>query len=205
MNNNHSCDEIWAVATRKDLAETGGSHNEKGKEFQRHWAVMRMFEIEEKGTEDFLFLFESIQDIAEFDSATNPSSVQIYQVKKKDRKEWTWNDLTGLTAPSCPFGKVDTVGELQVKQFQRLPNWNSENTSSAHCHGGSDQPRTGLRLACRDWSGTNEALGVCSRDATINRLIVDSVDHGVRQQYLARRRDTAGWPKGAFYTLSMRT
>jgi len=40
-----------------------------------------------------------------------------------------------------------------------------------------------LRLACRDWSGTNEALGVCSRDATINRLIVDSVDHGVRQQY----------------------
>src|SRR5262244_690979 len=45
-----------------------------------------------------------------------------------------------------------------------------------------------------DWlagqSGTNEALGVCSRDATANRLIVDSVDHGIRQQYLAHRKLT---------------
>jgi hypothetical protein len=40
-----------------------------------------------------------------------------------------------------------------------------------------------IRLAWRDWLGTNEALGVCSRDATANRLIVDSIDHGVRQQY----------------------
>jgi hypothetical protein len=121
MNNNHSCDEIWAVATRKDLAETGGSHNEKGKEFQRHWAVMRMFEIEEKGTEDFLFLFESIQDIAEFDSATNPSSVQIYQVKKKDRKEWTWNDLTGLTAPSGKNKKSKPIDEISLDKLKGSP------------------------------------------------------------------------------------
>jgi Cap4-like dsDNA endonuclease family protein len=121
MNNNHSCDEIWAVATRKDLAETGGSHNEKGKEFQHHWAVMRMFEIEEKGTEDFLFLFESIQDIAEFDSATNPSSVQIYQVKKKDRKEWTWNDLTGLTAPPSKRKKSKTTDEISLDKLKGSP------------------------------------------------------------------------------------
>jgi hypothetical protein len=30
---------------------------------------------------------------------------------------------------------------------------------------------------------TAAALGVCSHDATVNRLIVDSVDHGIRQQY----------------------
>jgi len=121
MSNNHSCDEIWAVATRKDLAETGGSHNEKGKEFQRHWAVMRMFEIEERGTEDFLFLFESIQDIAEFDSATNPSSVQIYQVKKKDGKEWTWNDLTGLTAPPSKHKKSKTTDEISFDKLKGSP------------------------------------------------------------------------------------
>jgi hypothetical protein len=50
-------------------------------------------------------------------------------------------------------------------------------------HGRSDQPQTGLRLACRIRSGENEALDVCSRDATANRLIVDSVDPGIRQQY----------------------
>src|SRR5262249_22234795 len=40
-------------------------------------------------------------------------------------------------------------------------------------------------LACWSWPRKNETLPVCSRDATINRLIVDSVDHGVRQQYPA--------------------
>jgi hypothetical protein len=34
------------------------------------------------------------------------------------------------------------------------------------------------------------ALGVCSRDATVNRLIVDSVDPGIRQQYPDCQRDT---------------
>src|SRR5215470_4365147 len=57
-------------------------------------------------------------------------------------------------------------------------------------NGGCDQSRTSLRLAWRDWSRTNESLGVCSRDATVNRLIVDSVDHGIRQQYPASRRHT---------------
>src|SRR5262245_5624567 len=57
-------------------------------------------------------------------------------------------------------------------------------------NGGCDQSRTSVRLAWRDWSRTNEALGVCSRDATANRLIVDSVDHGIRHQYHRRRKLT---------------
>jgi peroxiredoxin len=38
-------------------------------------------------------------------------------------------------------------------------------------------------LACRSRPGKNEALGIRARNATANRLIVDSVDHGIRQQY----------------------
>jgi hypothetical protein len=38
--------------------------------------------------------------------------------------------------------------------------------------------------------GQNEALGIRPRNATANRLIVDSVDHGIRQQYPRRRRNT---------------
>jgi len=58
-----------------------------------------------------------------------------------------------------------------------------EDTSSASGHGGSDQPQTSLRLACRGRSWENEALGIRPRDATANHLIADSVDHGIRQQY----------------------
>src|SRR5262249_45997815 len=61
--------------------------------------------------------------------------------------------------------------------------WNGEDTSSTLGHGGSDQPQASLRLACRGRSWENEALGIRPRDATANLLTVDSVDHGIRQQY----------------------
>lgn len=92
-------EEVLRVANRKDLVETGGGHNQKGVDFQRAWAVERMFELEESGAQDFLFLFESIQDVSEFDSPEAPSSVKIYQVKKRDRNEWRWSDLTHLVEP----------------------------------------------------------------------------------------------------------
>ena len=92
-------EEVFRIATRKDLTETGGGHNQKGVDFQRAWAIERMFDLERSGASDFLFLFESIQDVAELDSSTTPSSIRIYQVKKKDRKEWGWAELTHLVEP----------------------------------------------------------------------------------------------------------
>ncbi len=91
--------EILRVACCKDFSETGGGHGQKGVDFQRYWAVMRMFELEESGANDFLLLFETIQDIAELDSLDAPASIRIYQIKKRERKEWSWGDLTGLPAP----------------------------------------------------------------------------------------------------------
>ena len=92
--------EILDVATRKDLMEVGGSHNQKGVDFQCYWALMRVIQLEQSGQDDFLFLFEAIQDVAEFDSSVAPSLVRVYQVKKKDRGEWTWAGLTKLPAPT---------------------------------------------------------------------------------------------------------
>lgn len=91
-------EEVFRVASSKELAETGGGHNQKGVDFQRAWALSRMFELEESGADDFLILFEAIQDVAELDSETDPSSIRIYQVKKKDRGEWEWSHLTRLPA-----------------------------------------------------------------------------------------------------------
>ena len=41
-------EEVVRVASRKDLAETGGGHNQKGVNFQRVWALTRMFELEKE-------------------------------------------------------------------------------------------------------------------------------------------------------------
>lgn len=97
--------EIMEIANRSDLKETGGAHNQKGVDFQRHWALMRIFQLEDSHPEDFLFLFEVIQDVAEFDSSVSPSSVTLYQVKKKDRNEWEWQGLTNLPSPKTKKGK----------------------------------------------------------------------------------------------------
>jgi hypothetical protein len=73
-----------------------------------------MFALEESDPTDYLFLFESLQDVAEFDSSVAPSNARIYQVKKKDRGEWTWSELTGvpaITSKTAKEASVDKVAE----------------------------------------------------------------------------------------------
>lgn len=89
-------------------SETGGGHNQKGIEFQKNWAIVQMLSLEKDGIGDFLFLFEAIHDVSVFDSEHNPSSVWIYQVKKKDRGEWSWSELTKLRMPTNSRISKDT-------------------------------------------------------------------------------------------------
>ncbi|PIL39924.1 dsDNA nuclease domain-containing protein [Massilia psychrophila] len=91
--------EIFSLSQDPTLSEAGGGHGQKGVDFQRYWAILRIFELKQTGTSDFLLLFESLQDIAEFNSEAAPSRVDIYQVKKKDGGEWSFNDLTGMLKP----------------------------------------------------------------------------------------------------------
>jgi Cap4 dsDNA endonuclease len=118
-NNGITINEILEVANSANLQETGGGHNQKGVDFQRYWALMRIFQVESSGQDDFLFLFEAIQDIAEFDSSLSPSTVTVYQVKKKDRGEWEWNDLTGL--PSLKRNPSKTVSQKQLTKSKSSP------------------------------------------------------------------------------------
>lgn len=125
--------EVLRVANNPGLSESGGGHGAKGVDFQRWWSVLRMLELEQSGVEDFLLLFESVQDVTELDSASTPTFAHIYQVKKKDRNEWSFNDLTGTTVPksaktmrtppikakveSSPLGKL----HLSLEAFPQLP------------------------------------------------------------------------------------
>ncbi|SFR74902.1 protein of unknown function [Mitsuaria sp. PDC51] len=94
--------ELLSVANNPDYSETGGGHGAKGVDFPRWWAVFRMMELEKANEPDFLLLFESVQDVAELDSASAPTRARVYQVKKKDSGSWTWAVLTGTVTPKDP-------------------------------------------------------------------------------------------------------
>jgi Cap4, dsDNA endonuclease domain len=124
--------EILEIMSNKDISETGGGHNQKGVEFQRNWALIRMFELESNEQPDFLVLFEAVQDVTVLDSALTPTKIEIYQVKKKDRNEWSWANLTNLHTPKLgmtsrkmkPLSGVVTspVGKLYaaLRAFKQL-------------------------------------------------------------------------------------
>lgn len=108
-------DEILLVANKPGLTEAGGGHGTKGVDFQRWWAVLRMLELEQSGANDFLLLFESVQDVAELDSASQPTFAHVYQVKKKDRGEWSWLFLTGTTDPNAKTKKASVTNYEKVQ------------------------------------------------------------------------------------------
>jgi len=103
---NTALDEVVLALGNPDTAESGGAHNQKGIEFQKNWAIVKMFALKEKAAIDFLFLFEAIQDVAILNSSTAPTSIEVFQVKKKDRMEWTWASLTNLHVPDDPSKKA---------------------------------------------------------------------------------------------------
>lgn len=113
-------EEVFRVASSDELVETGGGHNQKGVDFQRTWALSRMFELEESGADDFLILFEAVQDVVELDSETAPSSIRIYQIKKKDRGEWEWSHLTRLPAPAKKSRAGKTTDEIKNSPIGKL-------------------------------------------------------------------------------------
>lgn len=115
--------EIFSLSQDPTLAEVGGGHGQKGVDFQRFWAMVRIFELKEKGANDFLILFETVQDIAELDSEILPSTIDIYQVKKKDGGEWSFNSLTGLPKPDARKKKIpvslDAIGKSPIGKLYK--------------------------------------------------------------------------------------
>ena len=114
--------EIFSLSQDETLAEVGGSHGQKGVDFQRYWAMVRIFELKHAGAPDFLILFESVQDLAELDSETSPSTIDIYQIKKKDSGEWSFNSLSGLQNPKNGKSNsidADTVGKSALGKLYR--------------------------------------------------------------------------------------
>lgn len=123
-------EELIEIVNNGVSSEVGGGHGQKGVDFQRFWAISHMFSLADESQNDFLVFFEVIQDVAVYDSYENPKILKIYQIKKKDRNEWGWNDLTGLYVPTKknkttqPFAKIQesTIGKLytSVKSIKHV-------------------------------------------------------------------------------------
>jgi hypothetical protein len=88
--------EVLNVCLAPTVYESGGAYGQKGVDFQRYWAISRIIELADANEPDFLILFESIQDVIEFNNSANPTKAKVYQLKMKDTGAWTWKDLTAL-------------------------------------------------------------------------------------------------------------
>lgn len=126
--------EVFQACLAPSSYERGGGYGQKGVDFQRYWAISRIIELVDSNEPDFLILFESLQDIVEFDHPASPTRAKIYQLKMKDTGVWTWKSLTALPAKTrkqknsnerttplefekSPIGKLAvTLSELSVLQ-----------------------------------------------------------------------------------------
>ncbi len=62
-------------------------------DFARYWAILALIEKELEGSDDYVILFEFLQDVAVLDLGSEPKSALLYQVKKRVRGEWSRSDL----------------------------------------------------------------------------------------------------------------
>lgn len=112
--------KILEIANNKSLSEDGGKHGMQGGNYQKAWALYRMFELEMEGVDDYFMLFETLQDVAEFDSDSDPKSVKIYQIKKKEKGEWKWNDLTGYKIPGKKSSEIQDHSKFKSSILGKL-------------------------------------------------------------------------------------
>ncbi|AUT67022.1 protein of unknown function [Paraburkholderia hospita] len=99
--------DVWAtLLTDPEINESGGEETNDGVDFARYWAMYLLVALERAKQNDYALLFEYIQDVALLDSADAPSSAALFQLKKRDRKDWSIASL-------CKRVDVDTVDNTQ--------------------------------------------------------------------------------------------
>lgn len=92
--------ELCQVESDDDLHEFGGGHGNKGNDFARFWLINELLSLADSGEKDYLFILEYVQDVARIDAADAPTTITLYQLKKKEGSVWDLNSLAGLTQKS---------------------------------------------------------------------------------------------------------
>lgn len=77
--------------------ERGGRHGGKGHEFQRYWALCHLLKLDLEN-DDYLVLLEFVEDVAVLDAEDAPTTMDLFQLKKKEGKALKWSKAA-LTKP----------------------------------------------------------------------------------------------------------
>jgi hypothetical protein len=114
--------EICAVEGDDSLHDYGGGHGNKGNDFARFWLISELLRLASSSATDYLFVLEYVQDVARFDASGEPTSITLYQLKKKEGNTWDLNSLAGLTAKGKLVKQDSPLGKLlkAVLSFKQL-------------------------------------------------------------------------------------
>lgn len=74
--------------------EKTGAHAKRGFRYQDWWSTLKTFEVWSTSNLDFVIGTEVKEDLTILDSLSKPSSLEFYQIKKKETGLWKINDLT---------------------------------------------------------------------------------------------------------------
>ncbi|SEO51807.1 dsDNA nuclease domain-containing protein [Mucilaginibacter sp. OK283] len=83
--------------------ENAGARSSNRFDYQKNWAIVKLTELHATD-QDYLLAFEFHEDIAVFDSAVDPTSVNFYQVKTTENSHWKLTDFA-----KTKKGKGDTI------------------------------------------------------------------------------------------------
>jgi len=90
MNSTASHLDNWAgLLVDPSICEIGGENNNEGVDYARYLAMAFIVQMERENHNDYVVIFEYLQDIALIDSSKYPTSAKLVQVKKKSRGTWS--------------------------------------------------------------------------------------------------------------------
>lgn len=114
--------EIEGIEVDDVHHDFGGPENNQGSDFAHFWLIVRLLDVETAGVQDYMFVCEYVQDVAEFDSSDAPTSVVLYQLKKKAGGYWGTAELTGQTQKSKAPKSTKPLVKLykSVQAFKEL-------------------------------------------------------------------------------------
>lgn len=159
--------EIEAVEADDLLHDFGGSHGNKGGDFAQYWLIGRLLELEQAGKPDYLFLCEYVQDIAEFDSAVQPTTLRLYQLKKREGTHWQAHELTGQTLKS----KVPKLDKPVIKLLRHVRTFKSLKATGAFVSNG----KFDVSLASGQSSINDSIVGLHHLDTSQTAAIKDAI------------------------------
>lgn len=159
MNSTTSHMDNWAgLLVDPSICEIGGENNNEGVDYARYLAMAFIIQMESEHHNDYVVLFEYLQDIALIDSSKYPTSAKLVQVKKKSRGTWS-------KAALC---REDKSNNNPNPTAEVSPEKNQKKKSPAPKKLGAKSPLGKLHLCVEKLSATVPTSGIFISNAAFD-------------------------------------